>query len=72
MRRARGLERFARNRQVAGALELHRAQVRTARKQHDVRADSREPGANVTADSPSADDDDFHDTLAYAFATMPR
>ena len=42
---------------------LHRAQMRAASEQHDVRAGLREPGADVAADGPRANDDDFHDAF---------
>src|SRR5262245_13186677 len=51
---------------------LHRPKVWTARKEDDVRPRLREPGADVSADGSRADDDEFHDAFAKAFATTPR
>src|SRR5437868_2925538 len=52
---------------------LHRAQVRTAREQHDVCAGVGESCADVPANRPRAGDDDSHELFsANTFATTPR
>ena len=55
------------------AAVLHRAQVRSARDQHDVGADTRQLRADVPADRAGSDDDDLHEALgAKACATIRR
>ena len=57
----------------AQAALLHRAQMRTAREQHDVGARLRQLRADVAADGARAGDRDSHDAFfEYAFATTPR
>ena len=62
----------------AQAALLHRAQMRAARKQHDVRAGFGQLRTDVAADGAGARDDDSHESGAglqaceYAFATAPR
>jgi hypothetical protein len=50
MRRARGLKRFTRDRQVGGALELHRAEMRMAPHQDDLERGVVEGGMGVLRD----------------------
>ena len=57
----------------ANAVLLHRTEVRSARKQHDIGAGVRQPRADVAADRASAGDDDLHDGWAEkACATIRR
>src|SRR6185503_13982701 len=51
---------------------LHRAQVRTAREEHDVGPCVRQSGADVAANGAGSRDDDLHDFCAKASATTRR
>ena len=51
---------------------LHRTQVRSAGVEHDVRPRARKAGSDVAADCAGAGDDDFHDALENACATIRR
>src|SRR5205085_11782643 len=52
---------------------LHRAQMRTAGKQHDIGAGTRETRADIAANGAGAGNDDSHDAFCeYTWATTRR